>query len=476
MAGRSDLQSPINGIFWLQDQDDHLPGLLTLTSRWPRVELFGNITPPFITESPRTMIPATDGAEELVIHGRIEGGTFQGWSGRVSLIRAHTRQRRMQLAGAGPIRQVLESQYAVLGGHIFEPEARFSAARIRVQNIDDWVSLPVFNATMGMSDPRITVSYTPQKIPSTFLPGNIGLLSFHSTCSWTPPSSRGTAISTNTWLELRFDGGYTINSIRYQFVAPVSALMTILYGVDCPPVDLEVYDEDTQRWLKVFAYEIVTESEDNPPAPLMRLNELGCEQFANWIGVFRDLAPIPAILTGTIIDKSRAVENRLIELAMAAEGLHRRLNPDGRRISEEDVRRGLATLEKAPLPEEVRKVVSDALRIYLWDHSFPVRIADLANQVSSAAPNVCGKVNRWKRAITNARNGFAHSLPEETESSYEQILINNSLAESLRWLLTIRLLQETGAEDLAISNALVDHRDYRLFLSQAKEILPRIYG
>ncbi|TQM71156.1 hypothetical protein FHX41_4908 [Actinomadura hallensis] len=478
MTREIDAQTPISGVFWLQSERKVVPGLITLAPRWPKLELFGSLTdayevtsrgPNFVTRQ-----PSRDGGEELTIHGNLEGGrTFSGWPRRVTLIRSNTRRRLVQMFGVGPEKQVFEGSYALLGGHIEDAHSIFTAARMRVQNIDEWTALPGLERTIGRN--RASLSFSRPDIPSVALDSHFGRLTLQPRHSIAFSGATEAGIKLSTWLEFRFDGGYTVDALRSKFLLPLSTLLTILYGVECQPTDLEVFDEGNRTWLKVFAYEISSATCGKSEDPLLTYRDIGLEKLAAWFTIFDRLAPIPRILAGVIADKDRAVENRLMELAMAAEGLHRRLHPGSRRLSEDRVTESISILKNSSLAADVSDIISNALRTHLWDLSFPVRIKELTEEVAAAAPGVCGKSNRWKAAVVNARNGFAHSLPGELADSH-QIFAYNSLAASLRWLLTARILQEVGLDDNLISSALTSHDKYQSFLSRAKGVLPKIYS
>lgn len=91
--------------------------------------------------------------------------------------------------------------------------------------------------------------------------------------------------------------------------------------------------------------------------------------------------------------------------------LHRRLNPNERRWSAEIVEAGLSGLGEATLPSEVQEAPKQALRQYLFEPSFPVRMEALAGRVGEVLPGCVGRVSGWKRAVTDQQNALAHGLP-----------------------------------------------------------------
>lgn len=176
------------------------------------------------------------------------------------------------------------------------------------------------------------------------------------------------------------------------------------------------------------------------------------------------------------------LETGLLELATVAEGLARRLWPEWNRFSRDEVDRGRqsALAAVAEHGETMSAAVKGALE-HLHEPSYPQRLEKLAQYAGDAVPGVLGRLteqgrpSRWKEAVVGARIDFAHRIDQGwlNEASVDRYL---ALYNSLRWLLTGVLLLETGLEPEAISARLREHQRYDLFLRQAGQWLPRVYG
>jgi hypothetical protein len=139
----------------------------------------------------------------------------------------------------------------------------------------------------------------------------------------------------------------------------------------------------------------------------------GADFIGRWLDLAKRTSPVPQILAAAYSGEFATVEAEALYLCTAAETLHRRLNPDERRWTAETVEGGISGLAEATMPDEVRQALTQALGQYLFEPSFPMRIEALATRVGAVLPGCVGRVNRWKRAVTDQRNALAHGLPPQ---------------------------------------------------------------
>lgn len=168
----------------------------------------------------------------------------------------------------------------------------------------------------------------------------------------------------------------------------------------------------------------------------------------------------------------RTVENQLLELAAAAEGLHRRLYPDQRTMTKNQARK-TRRAAVAAVPEEVQTLVREVLG-HLEETPYRRRLQALIDHGREAAPGVIGDVDGWTDRVVSARNGFAHLLVsgKGAESELEENLV---LLRSLRWLLTSLMLLEAGTVREVLAARLLQHQPFLHFRRQAQRWLPAIY-
>lgn len=461
------------GEFWLAGSDAApLPGRLDVRGRWPRIELAGELTPAFElieTRETGTRVygPASD-SEEHTIHGQL-GGSY----GRVTLLKAVTRRRSLVMGG-GPSEQVLEGRYCLVGGHVDSVATQYDQARLHLANAEEWAHLPGLSMSVVEPGHDITIAYHAPESLEVAVPSFGATLTVEPQWSVPPPKVTGASITTAAWLRWTVPTGQTLSELLREFVTPLSTLLTLLVDDLSRALALEVRDPATERWLDVYGPTVVDDVSTDPATPLLSLGDLGLPAVARWLEYFSVLSPVPQIVAGAVAVGNRTVENQVLELATAAEGLHRRLYPADRQLTDEQVETGLKALDDIAVNGQVREVLHQALRTYLWDRSYPQRLKTLIKDVESTAPDVVGRANRWRRLVTDARIGFAHSKPgsSSTEAQAREYLV---LARSLRWLLTLRLLLAAGIDTGALRESVAKSQKYQQFLTTAREALPSVY-
>jgi len=268
----------------------------------------------------------------------------------------------------------------------------------------------------------------------------------------------------------------TLEELDRRFVTPLASLLSLAAGTDCPPVAVEVTTGSEEPWLTVHYSGLEAPAVEPRPwyLQLLPLHLLGLERLATWLDAVERLGPLPPVVARSTARSGGTLETQLLELTTVTEGLHRRLFPGSRRLSEEQEAAARAAVSTAipNLDEEVRTTVTGALR-HIEEPSFPQRLIELAGCVEHAVPGVTGRTNRWKRCVTDVRNEFAHRSRGFLQVARIDELV--AVRESLRWLLTGVLLLQTGIGATELAVRFKDHQPYVLFLLQARDRLPRIF-
>lgn len=199
---------------------------------------------------------------------------------------------------------------------------------------------------------------------------------------------------------------------------------------------------------------------------------------ADFIGRWLDLAkrtsPVPQILAAAYAGEFTTVDSEALSLCAAAETLHRRLYPDARRWTAETVTAGESGLATADLPEEVRQALRQAVGQFMFEPSFPMRIAALGERVGAVLPGCVGRVNLWKREVTNQRNILAHGLPDE-DCSFD-VTRMHYITQSLRWVLTLYLLLEAGAPADELATITDNNRRYGRDQRKWRRVWPKVFS
>ncbi len=480
----------LRGRFWLMGAASIVvSGELTLGLDGPQLILDGMLTPSVkIVESATApdgsttccAIPATGEDEPLTVHGRIEFGAA---AGPVTLVGCLTTGRSMKISAVfNPLegRQTLQALYAVCGDHIAGKDERFTALRVRLRHLDQWANLSGF--TYMYESEQVSLTYEEPDVPPQPLPD--GGFPDLEQVAIRMPTDVGGSLTRTVWLravQLRPTGWIDLDR---TLVAPLSTLLTLATGADCPPVEVEVDNGSGSGWLSVHTSGW-REPADRPLTAgtmLLPLAALGLPGVAAWLARVEALGPLPPVVAAAAAGQLGRIETSVLELATVAEGLARRLWPDVVRMSGDEATRAreLAAAAFEQQPAELAEVVGAALG-YLEELSYPQRLLQLAELVEGIAPGVLGRrtvegrPSRWKALVCGARNEFAHRL-QGVWLDDDRIDRYLTVTGSLRWLLTAVLLLETGLPAELLATQFGQHQPYLFFLRQAKEWQPQVYG
>lgn len=110
---------------------------------------------------------------------------------------------------------------------------------------------------------------------------------------------------------------------------------------------------------------------------------------------------------------------------------------------------------------------------FMFEPSFPMRIAALAERVGAVLPGCVGRVNRWKQAVTNQRNILAHGLPDE-DCSFD-VTRMHYITRSLRWTLTLYLLLEAGVPADQLASITANNRRYERDQRNWCRVWPKVF-
>lgn len=478
MAGATEAADVRAGHFWLADNDEHkVSGCLTLgQGAGPRLELDQALTPLLRELEPRdqpegsrAFVFADDGPEVefFVVHGALSDGTA------VTLVDAFQKQRKV---GAGGDRQWLQAQLVVLGGHLGGRDQLYTEIRLQLRHLDRWAALPGFaleDATAPGQD-GLTLSFRGATPSPVSLQGG-GQLDLEQTPDIEFSPLHGGRIGRAVWVRAIGLPPATIDDLERRFVTPLSSLLTLATDAACPPVAVEVATGPNQPWLTLqhSGLEAPAEEARTPDRQLLPLAALGLDGVATWLDAADDLGPLPPVVAAAAGSRG-PLETQLLELTTVAEGLHRALFGNPRRLSGEQAKRAREAVRASvrDLEEDVRGAVEGAIQ-HLEDPSFPQRLQQLADCVGAAMPGVTGRTNRWKHCVTDIRNEFAHRDYGFLESARISELV--SVRESLRWLLTGLLLLRTGLSPEELAARVESHQPYVLFRHQVRAWLPRIF-
>lgn len=486
--------SRLSGTFWIPGTDHRVGGWLDLDQGRPILELAGQLTDPMQEAAP--LHDAEGGPIKVFAFGSTVElrpvtvfGALNENPSRVTIVDAVNLNRHIVIMGDAPSIETLEGDYVLRGGHINSGvEARFTAARLRLRHLDSWAQIDSITGESRLDAEhgefgvgrvaRTQVVY--EQPPDAFVElqypgGQLGLASVMSRI----PRSSVQGIDLRTSAELRWLGpaeGLTMDEVWAQLVHPLELVLSLAVDAENPPVVLHVRDTHNQ-WVRVHDPRLENDVSDIRPVAkvLVTREQLDLTHMSRWLEQAVTLSPIPQLVANAVATSpGRAVELQLLDLATAAEGLHRRLRPTERVMPRSQAERVSRDARYAVLPE-FRERVGAALG-HLYELTYRERLRRLVENAQSIVPGVAGGAlaEAWIDRIVGSRNGFAHQLTAERDPTAElhEIFV---LAGTLKWLLTILLFEQAGMDTTVLAKRIKDHPPYRLLTSQCRDWLPEIY-
>jgi hypothetical protein len=428
------------------------------------VDVVGELTPGSIQVADGVQMRASPAAEraDFTVHGSLP---VQPWS--VSFLDCRTVTRRANaLSGFSGTNahQVVHATWAVTGAHV-TAETTFSGFRLQLTGLEEWAGSPGLKQTV-MTKPPLgsTISWTtPERHAVEFAEfDQTALLACESSARFAAIDVHGGYIETTNRLALSEIDGWTLRDALARFVVPIQTLMGQLTGHRARIRCLEVQVDGT--WCQVFG-PLVEDADPSGGAGrrtvvpvLLDHGALTLDHMARWCGLTVDLSPAPHVVAAALSGEFTTVETEALTLATTAEGLDRRLHPEERRFEAETVERARAQMQSLGIDDALLAAMLGLLG-HIHEPSMPQRVTRLAESVATAAPDCVGRVNRWKRQVTDMRIAGAHGL--ESQSTGDDGLLGlHALTRSLRWALRIRLLQECGVADADITSALASSAEY----------------
>ena len=483
-----------SGRFWLPAEPTAtVGGWLDVSGRWPRLELAEPLTPGTRVVSETVAAdgsvlsrsqPADDPVEPdgVTVHGMLRGSRR-----RVTLVGAMTRGRTMVFGGPvpDPGDQTLQPAYVLFGGHQSGPDAVFTRARLRLRHLDAWAQLGGVEVRVVQDGSHVSVVHERQEPETADVPGTSARVVLDSVVAMPDPSVVGAAVTRTAELRLEVPEGMTLDGLWRRLVSPLAVLLTLAVDADCPPVALHVYSEQEDRWLEVHRPELREPADDLLPVDEVLLTRagLGVGHLATWLAAAPGLRPIPSQVAEVATAPDRTLANQLLEMAAAAEGLHRRLRPRQRVMTRAQARAARRQARSAVTDPDLRRRVVQALA-HIDEPTYADRLHFLSKLSQDAVPDATGDTPEWERRIRAVRNGFAHqTVPTsrdddeaddeaDDDREWQEYLV---LLRSLRWVLTGALLLQAGLDPARLRERLQQHQPYQFLLRQARQWLPDLY-
>ncbi|WP_282944547.1 HEPN domain-containing protein [Cellulomonas endometrii] len=456
------------GRFWLPEgQDQSVGGWLDLSGRWPRLELADPLTGDRLTPTGDGgwKRDVTAGSDRIpVVHGMLRAAP-----NRITLIDAHTvsRQRNWGSGVPDPGTQALRADHAVRGLWSGGAEQTFTIVEIRLNHLDEWAELPGLSLEIeDKPNGRVSIAHEPQDVTPVAVRDPAGTLTLTSRNPLPNLTFRGARLDRGAYVRWEADSGdpgLTVDQILARLVGPMVHAVSTAMDARCLPESVRVARADTPLADLHFATRVDPEPERARVAigsDLLTRTHFGLTHLATWLERAPVLNPIPAVLLQSFSDPDRPIESQVLDLATAAEGLHRRLHPSDRRMSRRQADRA-RKLARDAVDADLRDLVNEALT-HLGDWSFRDRLQSLVSTARAVPVDVVGNADEWVDEVAKARNGFAHQLTaSSTRPIEDEIRHYARLRDSLRWLLSLVLLLDAGVVPAVLGERLAQHERFR---------------
>jgi hypothetical protein len=449
---------PLNGTFWQADTPDRrVPGQLTLDDR-PALETVGQIFVERAVEvdlhpsgAVRRMAVSGDPDalvadwEPRTIYGELDDGTL------VSVVGAQGGRKRLTAFVLQQYRQEFRTlRHVILNEHVDDRQT-FDSCRFRLVGPIWWRSEDGEASTAGGG--RLVI----------------------------------TEDGDDRWFEFTPARPLTVRDLDRRVLSPIATLASLVTDNPADAIDLSVRVTAESPWRKVHRAE---ESVPSNSHELLDSTHLSADRFARWIDFRRRSDALDA---AAIDDLSGvAIQTAVLTLAAVAEGLHRRLFDEKKRVpalSKRDLvqarraARGAAVdrvseldrSDREPLTEadlaEFKQAVNDAFG-FINEQAFRTRMADLASTAQAALPNIVVAFADWPKASHEARNTLAHRGTQphsETIDQFYDLLI--ALSYSIAWVLRTVLLIEAGFDAATLQEADRDSSRYNHHIANTRNLL-----
>lgn len=448
---------PLNGVFWQADTPDRrVPGQLTLDGELS-LETVGQI---FIEQANKVELDA-DGmirslavcanSDALVadfeprnIYGKLDNGPL------VSVVGAQGRRKINSPPNRPYSQQFRTLRHVILNEHVDENQD-FQSCKFRIDG------------------PRW--GHIDEEQARTSDGGNVAL----------------TDASDGRWLEYTPPASLTVRDFDRRVLSPARTLASLVTDNPAVTTDLYVRREPLSSWRKVYRTEELASRHTHP---LLSSGHLTADRFARWI----DFRQRSDALDAAAIDDHRdaAIQTTVLTLAAVAEGLHRRLFNEKKRVpalSKSDLRqaRHAARAAASTRVGELDRSGRDALTAddiaefesamndsfgFINEQTFRARMADLAAVAQSAIPAIVATFADWPKAVHEARNVLAHQATQRHDESIDQFYdLVIALGYSLAWVLRTVLLVEAGFDAETLQRAYRDSSRYTHHIANSRALL-----
>ena len=277
----------------------------------------------------------------------------------------------------------------------------------------------------------------------------------------------------------------TFREVDPTVLSPITTLMSLVTDNPAAVGGLHVRLAGDGPWRKIYEAE---EPIGRTSHPLLDTTHLTADRFAKWIDVRKRTSRLDAAAI-TVLD-GISIEAQVLTLAAVAEGLHRKLFDEQKRVpalEPSDVKKARRAARQAALErvreidrsgreplagadlQEFEEALNDAFA-FINEPTFRGRMTDLIEDAQGSIPNIAVNFGDWPAAVKDARNTLAHEgTGTGDDLQFVDLLI--ALSYSIAWVLRTVLLKHAGFGPPTLQAAYADSSRYNHHITNTGYLL-----
>jgi hypothetical protein len=430
-----------DGVFWLDGQDQQVTGTLRYSAaEGATLELIGAF---------HELAGAYPRPPELI--------RILGVAGKSQVTLFEALQTGTQFNMPGIVRETYSASVMLLGGHLTSDMPQdFESITVNVGNLAQWVAQSGISVSIEESSPRKVIhSYVPPDAEDAPLRDG-GTLSVGFGWSTGGDQLTETYIRQTCQITVEPAAPFGLDG-AFEIASAIRNLVSLASHSSCPIVEMTLHHPDFVRDINGKTYPLPLEvraslgegesSDRKSWDMLFSYHDFGgAVGVANWIGEADELRPVIGILMSVRHSKQMYTENRMQNVALAAESFHRIRYPN--RVLPDD--------EHAALVERLSSAAQDSDRPWLEkrlqysnEPNLRRRLIDMIDLAGQPFKDfVGGNGKRFAHVVATARNRLTHY--QGTEPRVEGL---HYMSEAVYLLVAVCLMRSVGASDEMVTAA-----------------------
>lgn len=397
--------------------------------------------------------------------------TIHGIAGSKLVTLPHARRGNVNIQVPGIVRESYRADIMYSGAHVPNEMADgFTSVLVRLEHMPTWIhktglAVSLSTSANGQTLRRTVAEFTPIPSETANLPGGEGRVEVGF--SWSSGGDRITEwyLRQGAYIEVSHFAPFPVDR-AFRIVGSLRDLLSLAAHTSCaveeitlrhPSMETMIDGRSVTPGVTVYgrlsgggAKSVERHSTDM----LFTYDQFGGAQgVALWLSLANELQPVLGSLMSLRHSPKMYAENRLLNVAMAAEALHRIRFHNGVLPSEQHaelVRRILGSLDTHD-----SKWLEPRLA-YSNEPTLRHRLVELSEFAGAAFATIVGKPKKWAFVVSRVRNRLTHF--EGSEPHIDGLYY---LSESLYVLVVFCVMRMAGADDELLASTVANrHIDW----------------